>query len=96
VRGEIGRKPVDCRGAVGHDFQAGDAFVERSEAFELLRSEDIEGDEDVFEARGGKDFGFADLLAVDALCAGRDLRSGKRGNLVRLDMRAEIQPCSSM
>ncbi len=61
--------------------------LQRAEARHLLLADQVVADQDVVDAGFGHHLGLAELLAGDALGAGRDLQLREQRALVRLDMR---------
>jgi hypothetical protein len=96
ARRKISGKPIDRDAAVGHNLEIADALVKRRQSRELFEADNVEGDQDVLEAGGGKHLRLGDLLAIDALGAGGNLLRCERRNLVGLDMRPKFSPCASM
>ncbi len=64
---------------------------QRREPLGLRRADEREGEQDVADPRGLHHLGLAELLAGDADGSGAKLHVRDRGQLVRLDMRAEGQ-----
>ena len=86
--GDLGRlrQTGDGRRVVGGDDDLR-ALQQPAQAAHLLLAQQIVADEDVVDAAVDHHLGLAQLLAGDALGAGRDLHLGEHGALVRLDVR---------
>ena len=91
LRGRL-RQSGNDRRVVGDDGDV-DPPHQRGEPRHLLLADQVVADQDVVEPAVGHHFGFAELLAGDAFCAGVALERGQQRALVRLDVRAIGDAC---
>ena len=86
--GDLGRlRQTGQRGRVVGGDDDLSAFQQLAQAAHLLLAQQIVADEDIVDAAVDHHLGLAQLLAGDALGAGRHLHLGEHGALVRLDVR---------